>query len=792
MKYFKSIFVVVLFVFGFLGAGTIHAAGQLSTNSAFPGSRIIAYYNPTSAECINYVTGDVKVSGATAEVVDWLPCTGAVEFVVPEYASDGDVYVELNNGRSYRIGTLEIADNPRITSVEPQYVTQGDMVTVRGENFGTEFYEETLYINDQRIRTVQNWSSTQITFQVPDVTNSGYITVYSYDPERGESDPANIPFGLQPTITNVDSAEWVPGMSVDIEGINFTEFLPPSASEGGTYGLNVLVGGQPIGDQYIDRWDWATIGITVPDFVSSGTMQLKFTDDQTGDEIMVDGPQVTVNHGSSDDELSAFQPHIEHIKAKRAWGVTTGSKDVVVAVVDSGINTNHIELTNNIWSNPDEKPGNNIDDDRNGYVDDTHGYDFYNDIAELTPYDDHGTMVAGLIGAMGGNQKGIAGIAWNVQLMPLATMGPKGGSREDVIEAIRYAVDNGADIVNLSLGGPGWTNDYTTEFNEVIEYAYENDVLIVSAVGNGDVFQESGRNLDINPNSPSCNDVGQNMVLGVGSVNANNKKSTFSDFGSCVDVVAPGEDVVSLSHKALSDIEGLEYNMGSGTSYAAPMVSGAAALVKSRYPSMSVGELRDRIIDTATGIDHLNPSYKGKLGGGLLDVYSAVSQPYTPSNDSGDEEGTQDQPSGGNLDSDTQNRLSGYILLQVEKHGEAWYLNPNNGLRYYMKDGGVAYKMMRSFGQGISNSDLEDIPKVEGTEEMQNASSVCSYNGLADRLAGRILLQVEERGEAWYVHPEKCRRIYMKDGGAAYEIMRFLGLGISNLDLNTLPVGTVK
>lgn len=137
-------------------------------------------------------------------------------------------------------------------------------------------------------------------------------------------------------------------------------------------------------------------------------------------------------------------------------------------------------------------------------------------------------------------------------------------------------------------------------------------------------------------------------------------------------------------------------------------------------------------------------------------------------------------------------RLTGYILLQVDLHGEAWYVNPDDGLRYYMKNGAIAYEMMRSFGLGITDADLESIPTVETTEEMLEVESICSTNSVANRLKGDILLQVEQHGEAWWVHPETCHRIYMKDGAAAYEIMRYLSTGITSEDLTKMPTGDIK
>jgi hypothetical protein len=132
-------------------------------------------------------------------------------------------------------------------------------------------------------------------------------------------------------------------------------------------------------------------------------------------------------------------------------------------------------------------------------------------------------------------------------------------------------------------------------------------------------------------------------------------------------------------------------------------------------------------------------------------------------------------------------RLHGYVLLQVESHGEAWYVNPAESKRIYMKDGATAYQMMRSFGLGITDADLSRIPAVDTTDVINGASSICASNSLANKLKGRILLQVQRHGEAYYVYPKNCRMIYMKDGAAAYGIMRYLGLGITDADLEKIP-----
>ncbi|MDF1497063.1 MAG: thioredoxin domain-containing protein [Patescibacteria group bacterium] len=134
-------------------------------------------------------------------------------------------------------------------------------------------------------------------------------------------------------------------------------------------------------------------------------------------------------------------------------------------------------------------------------------------------------------------------------------------------------------------------------------------------------------------------------------------------------------------------------------------------------------------------------------------------------------------------------RLKGRILLQVEDHGEAWYIRKEDGMRYYMPDGDAAYEMMRYFSLGISNADLDKIPKVSDSQAMNKSTSICKYNALANRLKGEILLQVDNHGEAYYVDPVKCRAIYMKDGAAAYQIMRYLGLGAINDDIEKIVLG---
>jgi len=142
-------------------------------------------------------------------------------------------------------------------------------------------------------------------------------------------------------------------------------------------------------------------------------------------------------------------------------------------------------------------------------------------------------------------------------------------------------------------------------------------------------------------------------------------------------------------------------------------------------------------------------------------------------------------------DSAMAQRMYGRILLQVQSHGEAWYVRSSDNLRYYLKNGATAYRMMRNYSQGITDADLAKIPQVSDTTAMNQATSACTSNSLANRMKGKILLQVQQHGEAWYVHPVKCRAIYMADGAAAYQIMRYLGFGIANTDLDKIQIGEI-
>ncbi|MDD5043054.1 MAG: S8 family peptidase [Patescibacteria group bacterium] len=331
------------------------------------------------------------------------------------------------------------------------------------------------------------------------------------------------------------------------------------------------------------------------------------------------------------------QWYLNHINLPAAWDYTQGSESVVVAVIDSGVDINHPDLRENIWVNSDEIKGDGIDNDENGYVDDVNGWDFINNIPDPLPkYSaagftnvgmQHGTVIAGVLAARGNNGEGVAGVSWRSKIMPLRAMNSFGsGDANTVIRAIDYAVDNGAQIINMSF--VGFADELSLK--QTVERAYNKGVLIVAAGGNNTTKKE-GDDLDLVKMYPICfNDSVNNLLLGVSSTDANDQKARFSNYGSCVNISAPGIDFFSTEF--LDKKFGFNESYGgnwSGTSLATPLISGTAALIKSFKPNYSVEKIIKLILENSQPIDDKNPFYVGKLGKGRLNtekIFLAMAQ----------------------------------------------------------------------------------------------------------------------------------------------------------------------
>ncbi len=329
------------------------------------------------------------------------------------------------------------------------------------------------------------------------------------------------------------------------------------------------------------------------------------------------------------------QWYLEKVNAPGAWERTTGSEDIVVAVIDSGMQIDHEDLKNNIWINNNEIPENGIDDDGNGFIDDVSGWDFHNDNNDPSPEFldawtegglSHGTVVSGIISAQGNNDKGIAGISWNSKIMPLKVLNDSGaGSMRDVIRAVDYATQNGAHIINFSFVG----ESYSQGLKEAIARAHEKGVLVVAAAGNEN-DNNVGYNIDETPLYPVCHDGGSNnMVIGVSATDALDQKADFSSYGkNCVDISAPGVSFFGTVAKKVgfdeNQFSALYDGYWSGTSMATPVISGTLALILSINPTVSKEEAVSILLSSTDDISNLNPSYPGKLGRGRVNASRAV------------------------------------------------------------------------------------------------------------------------------------------------------------------------
>lgn len=287
------------------------------------------------------------------------------------------------------------------------------------------------------------------------------------------------------------------------------------------------------------------------------------------------------------------------IDADAAWAFTQGDPAVIIAIIDTGVDLDHPDLAGRLWINPGEVPGNGVDDDQNGYIDDVNGWDF--SASDNSPNDDygHGTAVAGMAAA-GLNGVGTVGIAPQVTIMPLRACSP-GCPISTLVAAVAYARNNGADIINMSLGGTGPFFDPLRD-----ALAASPDVVVTAAAGN------SASNTDPNPFFPAGFDLP--TILSVASTDDSDQLSDFSNYGAItVDLAAPGDNVLTTS------IGG--WSVASGTSFSAPLVAGVAGLVLSLRPGRPPEEVIDLIL---AGVDSL-PSLAGKTTtGGRLNAGATV------------------------------------------------------------------------------------------------------------------------------------------------------------------------
>lgn len=330
------------------------------------------------------------------------------------------------------------------------------------------------------------------------------------------------------------------------------------------------------------------------------------------------------------------QWYLRQIQAPEAWkALPNALGDVTVAVIDAGVDITHPDLKDAIWTNPREVAGNGLDDDQNGFVDDMHGWNFVKNSNDVRPQEirnqleeawSHGTFVASLIGARSAGRIGMVGVNQSVKIMPLNALDGDGfGTIPNVLKAIRYAVNQGASIINLSLAG----FDDSQELDEMIKRARDAGVLVIAATGNGTTT--AGRDIDRQPVYPVCFDQQANNVVGVSGTDSLDQHAEYANFGlRCTDLSAPGFDLFGARPSYPRVEEGLRpterYLEGmTGTSLAAPLVSGVASLLKAVRPDLTAGQLHQLLTSTTDNIEgSLKPSEKQKMGTGRLNALKAL------------------------------------------------------------------------------------------------------------------------------------------------------------------------
>ncbi|HST23347.1 MAG TPA: S8 family peptidase [Blastocatellia bacterium] len=326
---------------------------------------------------------------------------------------------------------------------------------------------------------------------------------------------------------------------------------------------------------------------------------------------------------SNGDSLFSGAQTAADISATRAWDITTGSDDLVVAVIDTGAKLSHPDLSPNAWVNPRENPNNGVDDDGNGFVDDKNGWNFYDknkDVFQSASDDLHGTHVAGTIGAVGNNGEGTTGVAWHVKLMSLKFLGgSKGsGSTSNAIKAINYVIDQKNRGTNVRVINASWGDGSDSQsLREAIAAAGNVGIVFVCAAGNGgsDGF---GDDIDEIPDFPAGYSTSLDNVISVAAIDSGDNLAGFSNFGhSSVTVAAPGVGIWST----VPDVR--EYAPISGTSMASPHVAGIVALMLSNKPSLTPKQVRDIIVSTAEPTTALASKI---VSSGRVSAYNALTE----------------------------------------------------------------------------------------------------------------------------------------------------------------------
>ncbi|MFA6588380.1 MAG: S8 family serine peptidase [Patescibacteria group bacterium] len=657
-----------------------------------------------------------------------------------------------------------------VTGLSTSVISPGNtQLIITGGGFGASAsYGDYICFNEIIISTFElpcvystssemiSWTDTSITIQVPPDTDGyfapGYLHLYI------DSSAVSAPlYSIQPVISSVDKTAVVAGTNLAITG----KYLQDMFGSATAYYYTVKVFFNGVQGTVTDS-TWTKTGLTavVPSGATSGAVRLDFTMTSTGQTISAEGPTVEVWQPFTTDPYSALQQYLKVVGIDRAWSLSKVVKTQIVAVIDDGVYVNHPDLRSVIWKNPKEKIGNKKDDDKNGYVDDIYGWDFISNEGEMTTRGSHGTMVAGIIGAVRDNSVGIAGINPKVKIMPLIVCGAKGCPTAAVTKAIRYAVNNGATIINLSLSTTT-TTGYTTDFNSAIKYAHDHGVIVVAAAGNGDTEGGIGQDLNVIPQSPVCNDIGKNAVVGVGAITNSGYLTQWSNFGNCVDAYAPGEDVISTAVPVSSSLGGF-YDVESGTSFSAPIMTGLISLVKQQYPLMPYNDLLKRL-------------YRNE-NTGIIDAVGFVGESYiTPI-----KLREADANKGIKVDKKVVAKYAGVLLRPTKGAARLWYLRPTKGKRFEITSTGITSALMK-LSVAVPESVIKAIPKPG--QKGGSQAVIAKYKGQ--------ILRVKNGKKYWYISPKDGKKYEMYEK-TAIKVLKKLSTPVSSADLGKVPIGLIE
>ncbi|MFH0905602.1 MAG: S8 family serine peptidase [bacterium] len=311
---------------------------------------------------------------------------------------------------------------------------------------------------------------------------------------------------------------------------------------------------------------------------------------------------LAIQQTTPNDPYYGQQWYLRTTKVNSAWEATVGVGSTAIAVIDTGVDMSHPDLVGRLWTNNDETPSNGIDDDHNGYTDDYYGYNFMDNNANIADVHGHGTGIASIIAATANNSQGLAGINWNAKIMVLKALDSLGGGDfDDVAQAMRYAVDNGAQVINMSFG----SDVSSAVLASAADYVISRGVPMIAAVGN-------------KSSSQVYYPAAYPQVVAVTAVDQNNQHPNFANTGSAIDISAPGTNIVMAGPTASG-----AYVVGDGTSFAAAQVTGIISLMLARMPSLSVQQIDNILRTTADPIGY--GSDKAILfGAGLVNADKAV------------------------------------------------------------------------------------------------------------------------------------------------------------------------